>query len=50
MLSSQHLITKLRITLGKLGEFWALIGYFWLPWVGPKGGTQSLGEHKILKT
>ena len=24
---------KLRNTLGKLREFWALIAYFWLAWV-----------------
>ena len=24
---------KLRTALGKFGEFWALIAYFWLAWV-----------------
>ena len=35
--NSEHcwicLMTKLRTTLGKFGEFWALIAYFWLAWV-----------------
>ena len=32
-LPPQAAITKLRTILGKFGEFWALIAYFWLAWV-----------------
>ena len=28
-----HVLSKLRTALGKFGEFWALIAYFWLAWV-----------------
>ena len=31
---SRSLLTKLRTTLDKFGEFWAKIAYFWLAWMG----------------
>ena len=31
---SRSLLTKLRTTLDKFGEFWAKIAYFWLAGVG----------------